>query len=342
MVIHFMKKIFSSLLVAIVFAGIFSFGAVFAIPPSTPYAPGETTDPNCLVGSPNCSVTSPVPYQGALSALNLGVKNLITNGMAKIGYDASNYATLSTDKNGNLTIATKSSSGQGSVNVNSAVTGDATILSNNGTLVLGGTNGANNENVKFDFETYKDKIAVTSDSGATALDLGSLNIITSGGLTLGQSTPGTLVTRVKNGAPSEGDDNGSLVVDSANGRLYFRYGSSWHYIAQTAGFQIPNYETKDPISGEQIKEGDLVIGKIDQKVKDGALHGVWTKASNIITSLGITAKDGVTMIKNIIADKITTKVARVNKLEMVDQASGGIYCMWVENDVWKKQKGECK
>lgn len=336
------KKIFSTLLVAIVFAGIFSFGAVFATPPSAPYAPGETKDPNCSVGDTNCSVTAPVPYQGALNTLNLGIRNFITNGIARFGYDASNYATVSTDKNGNMTIATKSSSGQGSVMIDSAIAGDATILSQSGTMVLGGVGGGNNENVKLDFETYKDKIAVTSDTGVTTLDLGSLNLITSGQMTMGQSTPGTLVTRVKNGTPSESDDNGSLVVDSANGRLYFRYGSAWHYIAQTAGFQIPNYEIKDPISGEQIKEGDLVIGKIDQTVKDGALHGVWTKASNIVASLGITAKDGVTLVKNMIADKITAKVARVNKLEMVDQATGGIYCMWVENDAWKKERGGCK
>lgn len=342
MVIHFMKKIIILSLVCLVFTGIFSFGAVLAVPPQSPYAPGETTDPACAPGSVNCAVVSPVPYSGATSSVNLGQHNLTVNGVSKIGYDGLNYATLTTDKNGNLIITTKSSSNGGAVAVNSASGGDASVVSNQGTLVLGANGGTNNENLKFDFETYKDKVAVTSDTGVNTLDFSSLNLATTGSLTLGNSTPGTLVTRIKNGAPTESDNNGALVVDATNGRLYIRYNDGWHYIAQTAGFQIPNYETKDPISGDQMKEGDLVIGKIDEKVKDGALHGIWTKATNLFSQVGIIVKDGVVSLKNLVAEKITTKVARISRLEMVDKATGNTYCMWIENDSWKKEKGECK
>lgn len=337
-----MKKIFLSILMGLVFIGVSSFGVyVFAIPPASPYAPGATTDPNCVVGSPNCTVISPVPYSGATGMVDLGSQNFSTNGIGRFGYNTSNYSTLSTDKDGNLTILTKSSTGGGGITLNSAVVGDATILSNNGTLVLGATGATNNENLKFDFETYNNKVAVTSDSGASTLDFGTLNL-TAGGLTLGQSTPGTLVTRVKAGGVVESDANGALVVDSTNGRLYFRYDSAWHYIAQTAGFQIPNYETKDPISGEEIKEGDIVLGKINQTLDDGALHGVWVKAEKALAGLGIVIRDGVTRISNLAVNKLRAKTARVNNLEMVDKATSNVYCTWIENGEWKKEKGECK
>ncbi len=343
MFIYYMKKILLSFFVGIVFAGLFSFGYyVLAVPPASPYSPGATIEPNCAAGSTNCTVSAPVPYTGATSSVNLGSHNFTVNGTGKFGYDASNYSTLSTDKDGNLTIATKSSGGQGSINLNSAVAGDATILSNNGTLVLGATGGLNNENITFDFETYKDKIAVTSDSGALTLDLGSFNIVTNGNLTLGQSTPGTLSTRVKNGAPTESDENGALVVDSTNGRLYFRYGGAWHYVAQTAGFQIPNYETKDPISGEQLKDKDIVLGMINETLPDGALHGVWVKATGAFASLGIIFKNGVTQISNLVVETFTAKTAKINSLEMTDKATGILYCVSIENGSWHREKGECK
>lgn len=342
MVIHFMRKIITWSLVCLVFIGIFAFGSVLAMPPQSPYAPGETINPACLPGSTNCSVVAPVPYTGATSSVNLGANNFTVNGTGKFGYDNANYATLLTDKNGNLTITTKSNKGGGSVNIDSAIPGDSTIISSNGSITLGGVLGNSNEDLKFDFTAYQDKVAITSNSGVSTLDFGTLNLATTGGLTLGQNTPGTIMTRIKNGAPTENDANGAMVIDATNGRLYIRYNDSWHYIAQTAGFQIPNYETRDPISGNQMKEGDLVIGKIDSKTSDGGLHGVWTQASHLFSQIGIAFKNGITSIKNLVAEKITTNIMRVSRLEMIDQSNGSIYCMWVENDTWKKQKGECQ
>ena len=85
------------------------------------------------------------------------------------------------------------------------------------------------ENLNFDFHDYNDKVVVTSGTGVNALDFGSMNLSTTGVLTLGGSTTGTLVTRVSSGAPTQSDTNGSLVVDDTGGRLYFRYGNSWHW-----------------------------------------------------------------------------------------------------------------
>ncbi len=47
-----------------------------------------------------------------------------------------------------------------------------------------------------------------------------------------------------------------------------------------------------------------------------------------------------------IAEKIFVKTARIEnarieKLEMIDKATGEIYCTWIENGEWQKAKGEC-
>ena len=187
---------------------------------------------------------------------------------------------------------------------------------------------------------------------------------------MGGSTSGTLVTRVKAGAPDEVDANGSLVVDSTNYRLYFRYGDAWHYVAQTAGFQIPNFELEDVITREQILEKDFVLGQINETLEDGALHGVWVKYSSLIKqitgqllplnedgSVGDGKIEGIDMenyfvvgIKNILAafginvgDKAgQIKTVRIERMEMVDSSTGDIYCTWIENGEWKKIKGACK
>ncbi len=339
-----------------------------------------TTSTNLVFST---SPTLTTPNIGAATGTSVALTNT-SGAQATLKYDSSNYTALTAASNGDLTLATTSGSSGGQINLTSAITGDFTLLSNSGTLVLGGTGNTNNENLKLDFETSSNTVAVTSGTGVTAIDLGSLNLVTTGALTLGGSTTGTLVTRVKAGAASESDANGSLVVDSTNGRLYFRYGSAWHYVAQTAGFQIPDFETVDPISGDQIKEGDLVLGMINQTFEDKALHGVWVKwdsvkaellkelkgqggaitpmdlaalnsastsggtpdtllgkVTNALFSLGVSVENGLTTIKNLATNTFSAKTARIDKLEMVDSATGDIYCTWVENGDWKKAKGEC-
>ena len=93
-------------------------------------------------------------------------------------------------------------------------------------------------------------------------------------------TTNSIAIRVKAGAIGDGetaqtDLNGEIGLDSANGRFYFRYGAAWHYVAQTAGFVIPDWEVKCPACSKQMKPGQDVIGVLDGTQEDGALHGVW-------------------------------------------------------------------
>ncbi|MEK7765264.1 MAG: hypothetical protein AAB368_03405 [bacterium] len=93
-------------------------------------------------------------------------------------------------------------------------------------------------------------------------------------------TADSLAVKVVAGAVGDGNFtatplNGLLAIDSTNFRLYFRYGAAWHYVAQTAGVQIPAGETVCPKSGKQMKIGDEVICVVDKVLEDGALHAVW-------------------------------------------------------------------
>lgn len=63
--------------------------------------------------------------------------------------------------------------GSGGLGSNLSSTTDD-FLSDNGTLRLGGTGGTNNEDLDFDFETTANTIALSSSTGATTVDFGSL------------------------------------------------------------------------------------------------------------------------------------------------------------------------
>src|SRR6185436_791938 len=85
-----LKSFFFSVLLGIMFAGLFSAGFyVFAAPRVSPYNPGETLDPSCSVGEANCSVSPPVttavPYSGASGSVDLGSQAFSTTGTGTFG-----------------------------------------------------------------------------------------------------------------------------------------------------------------------------------------------------------------------------------------------------------------
>lgn len=64
--------------------------------------------------------------------------------------------------------------------------------------------------------------------------------------------------------------------------------------------------------------------------------------SQLLSTMGITIQNGITYIKNLSADKLTARTARVSEgIEMTDKATGEIYCTWILNGEWQKQKGDC-
>lgn len=91
------------------------------------------------------------------------------------------------------------------------------------------------------------------------------------------STNVGVVTRVVAGAFSNVPPNsdGQLGIDSSNFRFYFHYGGAWHYVAQTAGFEIPEYERLCPACGLELAVDDPVVGRITDTRQDGARHGLY-------------------------------------------------------------------
>ncbi|MFH1968138.1 MAG: hypothetical protein ABIJ84_02025, partial [bacterium] len=214
----------------------------------------------------------------------------------------------------------------------------------------------------------------TGTAVATDATVGFLYIPTSAG-----AQTGTPVADTTGTSP--------IVYDTTNNRLYVYNPTgtpAWKYIAITGGFQIPDYETADPISGEKLKEGDIVLGRIDETMADDALHATWVswksvkkqllaeargelsrsgawgtgtvegvgtetfldKVTNVLFSLGISVKDRLVSIANLAVNRFTAQnatiiTANIQKLEMVDSATGDIYCAWIANGEWQKVKGEC-
>ncbi|MBI2356263.1 MAG: hypothetical protein HYV13_03620, partial [Candidatus Doudnabacteria bacterium] len=62
---------------------------------------------------------------------------------------------------------------------------------------------------------------------------------------------------------------------------------------------------------------------------------------NVKAIASISGKWSIDENGNIVAVSITAEKARLNKLEMVDQGTGEIYCTWIEFGEWLKVAGEC-
>jgi hypothetical protein len=113
---------------------------------------------------------------------------------------------------------------------------------------------------------------------------------------------------------------------------YLKEGSSSLHIGLIAE------EAPKEILGENKKSIDLYkfVSYIGIGVK-----AIAEKLQNITSSTIDFVNNAVSYVKELIAEKIVAKRARLDKIEMVDQSTGEIYCVWIENGEWKKVKGEC-
>jgi len=97
---------------------------------------------------------------------------------------------------------------------------------------------------------------------------------------------------------------------------------------------------------DELREAIGVVSE-DGSIGDGTVDGVTGQTGFIqmikktLASLGLFIENGIAQIREVITDKITTKTAKIEKMEMIDQATGEVYCTWIENGEWKKVKGEC-
>ncbi|MFH1244054.1 MAG: H-type lectin domain-containing protein, partial [bacterium] len=113
--------------------------------------------------------------------------------------------------------------------------------------------------------TSQTMYVLNSNTGVTGLNVqGLINGTLSG-----------VATYVKAGTISDADFtspvNGLIGWDSTNDRLYIRNDGAWNYIAKTAGFQIPNFESAG------LSVGDTLLPYVESIMSDGAVHGLYKK-----------------------------------------------------------------
>lgn len=61
-----------------------------------------------------------------------------------------------------------------------------------------------------------------------------------------------------------------------------------------------------------------------------------------VDSLAGTVENAVVKVKKLVADSIKARVVQVEYMEYVDRATGEIYCTWIENGDFVKEKGSCE
>ncbi len=77
-----------------------------------------------------------------------------------------------------------------------------------------------------------------------------------------------------------------------------------------------------------------------------------TSIQQSLASLGMMVDNGIARVRELVADRLVannaeikkqlkTKTAVIQKLQMVDQRTGDMYCTWIENGEWKKVRGNC-
>ena len=120
-------------------------------------------------------------------------------------------------------------------------------------------------------------------SGTTLLTVTSNGFI--------NASTGGAATFTKAGTISDADFvnpvDGLLAIDSADGRLYYRSGGTWSFIGKTEGFQIPAEEVSSlsGLTGQPIQIGDFLIPYVETHMEDGAVHGLYTKFSDVKDAL---------------------------------------------------------
>lgn len=223
-----------------------------------------------------------------------------TTEQLRLGYDATHYGSFTVDSSGNLNISSNSG------NVELGTSGDLTLGS--GVNIV----GEGNLSIKGDgltavkTITIGDATAQVTYDDVVVVDASNWSVATSG--MVNASVDG-LATKVVAGEVSDSSFTGTPVnglmaidsVDGGNGRIYYRYGGAWHFVAGDGGFQIPNYETAplamlddslkprqeaDPSHyqdylTQRIESGEFLIPYADAYLPDGAVHGLYARFADV-------------------------------------------------------------
>ncbi|MEK7131278.1 MAG: hypothetical protein AAB797_00900, partial [Patescibacteria group bacterium] len=129
------RKIFRILEISSIFVGVimalYYFYPVFASPPGSAYAPGETTDPTCSPGDTNCTVYPPLT-----TTLTTSTAITMATSALRFAYDSTNYTALTVATDGALTVSSTNG-------VTTTFVNKISVLANSyfGTIASGTWNG---------------------------------------------------------------------------------------------------------------------------------------------------------------------------------------------------------
>ena len=100
--------------------------------------------------------------------------------------------------------------------------------------------------------------------------------------------------KLKSGTLGDGDftetPNGLIGgIDDTNGRLYAKWGNTWHFFAEGSGFQIRVEDAWDHLKSPEAKfqKGDLVLGIVVDFKTDGAPHCEYVTLQSALKKLAI-------------------------------------------------------
>ena len=253
--------------------------------------------------SSTCAATSGSCIDTAnILKLNQQFAGSIGSVLSILGAGTGNIATMSatnTSANGLSILLGSSSSSQYGLSVasnNGATTG--LYVRADGSVGI----GTNSPTGKFTVSgsTTGKSLVVLNETGDQALLTASASgttkfTINHNGLV--NATAGGIATFTKAGTISDSDFadtpvDGMTAYDTTNHRLYYREGGAWSYIAKTGGFQIPASES----SG--LSSGDFLMPYVETTMSDGAVHGLYSKFSDVKKLLFV---DEQTQIESIIA-----------------------------------------
>jgi hypothetical protein len=242
--------------------------------------------------------------------LTTGTAESITSASTAGAASGSSYL-LSLARSGTNTNATHTAYGLSSTVTNTGTTStniagyfSASGATNNyGLIVNAGNVGIGDTTPASLFTVGSGDLFQVNSSGAIA----AVTDITASGQVNGAD--GVVTKVVSSGACSDTDftldTNGNICIESSLGRMYFRYGGAWHYVNQTAGFQIPNYETapqnqltalaKDEQNNalpfdatshpeyltKAMQSGEFLVPYVDEYLSDGAVHGLYARFEDV-------------------------------------------------------------
>jgi hypothetical protein len=174
---------------------------------------------------------------------------------------AGKVLTNSVESEGRMFCVTDST-GSGSLGSNLSSSTDD-ILSDNGTILLGGTGNTNNETLDFDFETTANTVGVATTSGVTLVDFGTIDLATDaldlseGNITNAGNIALDSISSDNGTAHIMLDNAGNTTIGGTGGEETLVVNSDADVVEVTGGFiadQYANFLSTVNISGSSTNE----------------------------------------------------------------------------------------